>query len=352
MPLQDHARRSHEHFAHTIDQACTLSELRNGYLAGIERVVHADAYGFYELDLNTGTPTGCTARAPDSFLDQYEKHGRQDDPVLRSAQAGAEPVDDARAATREEWLRSGACNVLSTAGFSHSLEAPLIMGDTMVGTLNFARAADKRPFSRRDLRRAAWAGHKMSVGLHRAARFELTGQRASLFAEVLDALDVPLIISSMDGQELYVNPAADRRVNPGAHPAGHVAQPAVTRTLNEIRRDRSLESASTTQPLDDGLNQMIVRSVRLNGSTDAVLSFLSVERQDDHRRPGISLLSPREREIADFVAKGLTTGQMARELFISENTVKQHLKRMFQKMNVHSRAQLVEALWDPVRDEE
>lgn len=348
MPLPRNVSVSDKRFSYAVDEACTLGELRDAYLDGITEVMRADAYGFYELDPASGEPTGCTARAPNSFLDLYEQYGRTDDPVLRSAREASKPVDDARAATRDEWLNSGACAVLGTAGFVHSLEAPLMIGDAMVGTLNFARAKGREAFSRHDLARAAWAGRRFSTGLYRAARFAVTGQRAALLAEVLDALDVPLIISGMDGEELYVNLAVDQCTTPDQRPAASVARPAIERTLEQIRHNRSVESASAAEPLDGDLVQMVIRSVRLNQASDAVLSFLSLEqRADDQRRPGISKLSPREREIADFVAKGLTTRQMARELYISENTVKQHLKRMFQKMNVRSRAQLVEALWDP-----
>lgn len=56
-------------------------------------------------------------------------------------------------------------------------------------------------------------------------------------------------------------------------------------------------------------------------------------------------LSAREKEIAAWVAEGLTNRQIAEAAFVSENTVRQHLKRIFVKLDVHSRAQLVHAVW-------
>ena len=52
-----------------------------------------------------------------------------------------------------------------------------------------------------------------------------------------------------------------------------------------------------------------------------------------------------EQEIAELVAQGLTTKQIAERAFISENTVKQHLKRVFAKVDVHNRAELVQLVW-------
>ena len=56
-------------------------------------------------------------------------------------------------------------------------------------------------------------------------------------------------------------------------------------------------------------------------------------------------LTPREMEIAELVAKGLTNREIGEKLWITENSVKQALKRMFRKLNVVSRAEMVAILW-------
>ncbi|KAM3108886.1 LuxR C-terminal-related transcriptional regulator [Phormidesmis sp. 146-33] len=52
-------------------------------------------------------------------------------------------------------------------------------------------------------------------------------------------------------------------------------------------------------------------------------------------------LTSRELQIAEQVALGQTNAEIGRELWISENTVKQALKRMFRKLKVSSRAEMV-----------
>ena len=52
-------------------------------------------------------------------------------------------------------------------------------------------------------------------------------------------------------------------------------------------------------------------------------------------------LSPREAEIARMVAKGLSNKQIAAALGISAWTVSTHLRRMYAKLDVHSRAGMV-----------
>jgi DNA-binding NarL/FixJ family response regulator len=52
-------------------------------------------------------------------------------------------------------------------------------------------------------------------------------------------------------------------------------------------------------------------------------------------------LTPKEKEIISLVCKGLSNKQIADKLNISEQTVKAHLNRIFRKLNVQSRTQLV-----------
>jgi len=50
-------------------------------------------------------------------------------------------------------------------------------------------------------------------------------------------------------------------------------------------------------------------------------------------------LSTREREVYDLLLQGRTNGEIAKTLFISESTAKVHVKHIFEKLGVHSRAE-------------
>ena len=52
-------------------------------------------------------------------------------------------------------------------------------------------------------------------------------------------------------------------------------------------------------------------------------------------------LSPREQEVCDLLAQGLGNRAIARALFISESTTKVHIRHIFEKLGVHSRAEAV-----------
>ncbi len=58
----------------------------------------------------------------------------------------------------------------------------------------------------------------------------------------------------------------------------------------------------------------------------------------------IDRLTPREIQIAELVAQGLTNAEIGTAIWITENSVKQALKRMFRKLEVSSRAEMVAVL--------
>jgi len=74
------------------------------------------------------------------------------------------------------------------------------------------------------------------------------------------------------------------------------------------------------------------------------MSDLSVGRRLSRRARREIGLSPREREVARLVAEGYTNGEIAEVLGISSWTVATHLRRVFGKLNVHSRAHMVAEL--------
>jgi DNA-binding NarL/FixJ family response regulator len=52
-------------------------------------------------------------------------------------------------------------------------------------------------------------------------------------------------------------------------------------------------------------------------------------------------LSKREKEVLDCLAKGMTSAQVASQLFISENTVKTHVRHILEKLEASNRAEAV-----------
>lgn len=74
---------------------------------------------------------------------------------------------------------------------------------------------------------------------------------------------------------------------------------------------------------------------------DAVLPFGRHLRSLSRERL-LRPLSPREREIATLLLAGLRVPAIARRLFLSPHTVRNHLKSVFRRLGVGSQSQLIE----------
>nr|WP_296749477.1 two-component system response regulator NarL [Thioalkalivibrio sp.] len=80
--------------------------------------------------------------------------------------------------------------------------------------------------------------------------------------------------------------------------------------------------------LTEGLTEHLARAMR---------------RQGQPAPTGQPRLTPREREVLDLIASGLNNKLIARELDLSEGTVKVHVKHLLKKLGLRSR--LEAALW-------
>jgi two-component system NarL family response regulator len=72
--------------------------------------------------------------------------------------------------------------------------------------------------------------------------------------------------------------------------------------------------------------------------------FATLARRDDEERPQqvpAPKLTEREMEVLKLVARGMNNRDIAKELFISENTVKNHVRNILEKLQIHSRMEAV-----------
>lgn len=93
---------------------------------------------------------------------------------------------------------------------------------------------------------------------------------------------------------------------------------------------------------EEGRTMSAEEAARYALSEDEPTPSLGYDITADGAEPGVptDALTPREREIAELVARGLTNRRIASELFISERTVTTHVGRILKKLRVHSREQI------------
>jgi two-component system NarL family response regulator len=72
-----------------------------------------------------------------------------------------------------------------------------------------------------------------------------------------------------------------------------------------------------------------------------ITEFATMRRGDDPKQLPAPRLTDRELEVLKLVAKGLANRDIAKQLYISENTVKNHIRNILEKLQLHSRIQAV-----------
>ncbi|MFF5209363.1 response regulator [Streptosporangium sp. NPDC000396] len=74
-----------------------------------------------------------------------------------------------------------------------------------------------------------------------------------------------------------------------------------------------------------------------------ITEFANMSRKEAERPPQVPVprLTDREMEVLRLVAKGMNNREIAKQLFISENTVKNHVRNILDKLQLHSRMEAV-----------
>lgn len=110
--------------------------------------------------------------------------------------------------------------------------------------------------------------------------------------------------------------------------------------LDELKRADDLDGLSEAELLDlyVRVRQMLARRLIRPGGSESVEMLLSrvAEALEPPAQP-TKRISPREREVLHFLAQEKSNADIAARLFISENTVKNHVANILDKYSVRTR---------------
>ncbi len=115
-------------------------------------------------------------------------------------------------------------------------------------------------------------------------------------------------------------------------------------TVSDARSDvyAVMDAGADGYLLKDSEPEMLLAAIRDGAAGDGVFSA-QVEAYLRQRLPGekphspFALLTERELDVLQEVARGLSNKQIASTLHISEETVKVHIRNLLRKLNVRSR---------------
>ena len=87
-------------------------------------------------------------------------------------------------------------------------------------------------------------------------------------------------------------------------------------------------------------NQAGIGEVSIGFYADSFAKELEEEREKERLRVISNVLSKREKEVAKLVAQGKSNAVIAAKLYISEDTLRSHLKAIYSKMDIEDAEQV------------
>jgi DNA-binding CsgD family transcriptional regulator len=231
--------------------------------------------------------------------------------------------------------------ILRPHGFGDELRAVLVDDQATWGALALLRASDCEPFSVADAALVAAVTPQLAEGLRRAL---LRDRAATGPADGADEVGVAVL--APDGSIAFTDEVAASWIEElggnGSVPSVVSAVAIQARTVaagltcdGRIARAR-VRAASG--------RWLVVRGSAL-GDEPAAPVAVTIEPARPHELAPLVAhafrLTEREREVTQYVARGLPTDAIAERMFLSSWTVQDHLKAIFEKVGVGTRGELV-----------
>lgn len=319
----------------------------------LRRVVPSDASCWHTLDPQTRLLTGDEPRelvaagiyTPDTVAAAGEVLVRSeymsDDPnTFAELSTRRVPVGILAQATRGKPERTARYrDLLEPSGIPHELRAAFVRRGRVWGAVHIARRESSGAFSQRDADAVAQLVPAIAEGIRGALRFDAARRVGGAEAPGLVVLDPAGEVELVTPPALPMLAAIGA---PGTAPeAGEMPSPVIALAAFVRDQDAAAGGNVVTVPGRDGLVTLHASKPDPAGDRIAIV----IEAARGPRAATVRLeahgATAREREVATMIARGLSNPEIAEALVLSPHTVNDHVKSLFDKLDVATRQELV-----------
>ena len=169
--------------------------------------------------------------------------------------------------------------------------------------------------------------------------------------QALESVGVPSYVVDATGIVRWINPAAERLLG---DIRGRQYTSVIAPEDRPAARERFAQKMLGTSPASEATGHLVstagtrvpveVSSVPLKNGERVVGIFGLIEERPDHTTTAPHPhLTPRQVEVLRLLEKGRSTKQIAADLHLSTETVKNHMRGLFRTLGVNSRLEAVAA---------
>jgi DNA-binding CsgD family transcriptional regulator len=232
-------------------------------------------------------------------------------------------------------------DVLVPTGIPYELRAAFVSRGRCWGAVHIARKDDKHDFTADDANALARITAAVADGIRATLRLDAARVPSDHAAPGL------VVLSTNNDVELITPPAHELLAamrNPAQPPANDTPPAPLLALAALTRRNPHNPEQPAAVAVPTRIGWITLHASPAHGPARDTVAIV-LERAPSPQSTSIRLeaygVTPRERDIAILLARGLTNPEIATELVLSPYTVQDHIKSLFEKTEVSSRQELV-----------
>lgn len=373
---QNMAATEKQHWGNVIDVIHTANEhlddfniFRNQVLMSLQKVIHVDTCNFFIYDDNLQAFNPVAINIREKYLQQYQEHYYRYDPFnLTHGYLQCRPVvSDSVLFQSSEFKNSIFYNdFLQSHDVSRQLVLFLRGNRRMLGFIGLHRSDEKAEFTTHELALAEAMVPMLSQSLEKAFQFDATQAKLTHYQTILNRSSAGVLMLSNKMTHLFSNDIAKGLLEEMRRQGFELATSNDSlHNLPKIVFDicRELRPQGTHKKTE-GAAQTLQKDFTLRNGTTITLNAEILEQASTGFTPPLFVITfetkaekqsrineyllqnemgftKREIELVHYLFKGLKNTEIAELLSITEGTVKNHLRNIFDKMGVTNRTSLI-----------